>query len=333
MSPRAISRAGGLARRLLGNGAPEPLPVAPGLDRDGPFDAWLSLFDDELRAIDGRCDSSDPHSYALFRELDDDLWTVLLSLDYGRYPRIRALLPLLPDPSLQWRWNGATGLMLLNQGKAFYRKARDGFVRHQGRSLHDTRVLDFGCGWGRLTRFFARDVEPGRLYGCDPVEEILDVCRTSRIPARLAPSEPIPERLPFEPGFGLVFAFSVFTHLSEDAHWACLQAIHGGLAPGGMLVVTIRSPAYLQGHELGRDLVAALDEDPIEAFERPRFLFAAHSPDPEHPQNHGGDMTYGETVISLPYVRERWGELFELLDVALLAEDLHQVVLTLRRRD
>jgi hypothetical protein len=44
-------------------------------------------------------------------------------------------------------------------------------------------------------------------------------------------------------------------------------------------------------------------------------------------------MDYGETVISLPYVRERWSSLFDLIDVALLTEDMHQVVLTLRRRD
>jgi hypothetical protein len=43
-------------------------------------------------------------------------------------------------------------------------------------------------------------------------------------------------------------------------------------------------------------------------------------------------MSYGETAISLPYVRERWGELFDLLDVSVMTEDIHQVVLTLRRR-
>ena len=43
-------------------------------------------------------------------------------------------------------------------------------------------------------------------------------------------------------------------------------------------------------------------------------------------------MTYGETVITLPYVRERWSPLFELLDVDLLVGDLYQLMLTLRRR-
>jgi hypothetical protein len=43
-------------------------------------------------------------------------------------------------------------------------------------------------------------------------------------------------------------------------------------------------------------------------------------------------MTYGETVVTLPYVRERWSHAFELLHADVLVGDLHQVVLTLRRR-
>ena len=43
-------------------------------------------------------------------------------------------------------------------------------------------------------------------------------------------------------------------------------------------------------------------------------------------------MTYGETVITLPYVRERWDAMFELLETDLLLSDPYQTVLTLRRR-
>ena len=32
------------------------------------------------------------------------------------------------------------------------------------------------------------------------------------------------------------------------------------------------------------------------------------------------------------YMRERWGELFSLLDVTLQMDDIYQVVVTLRRR-
>jgi hypothetical protein len=43
-------------------------------------------------------------------------------------------------------------------------------------------------------------------------------------------------------------------------------------------------------------------------------------------------MTYGETVITLHYVRQHWAPLFELLEVDLLLGDLYQLMLTLRRR-
>lgn len=331
---RIASAARTRARRVLRGEANDdhapPLPRT--MHRDGPFDAWLSLFDDSLTELDAACEREGTGALPRFRDLDDDLWTVLLTRSYERYPAIRNTLPGLPPPDLQLRWNGAAGLELLTQGKAFYRRARAELARHGERRLDEAAVLDFGCGWGRLTRFFIRDVPQGSLYGCDPVDSILEICRESGIPAQFDLSDERPECLPFERPFDLVVAFSVFTHLSEPAHEACLRAIHAGLAPGGLLVATIRSPAYLLGHELGAELARQLGEDPLAAFERPQYLFAAHPAEPEHPQFQGGAMDYGETVISLPYVRERWSDLFELLDVSLLTEDMHQVALTLRRR-
>ena len=331
---RIASAARARARRALGARveSAEDGGVQRTMHRDGPFDPWLSLFDESLNELNRACEREGPGALPRFRELDDDLWTVLLTRSYERYPAIRNVLPLLPSPELQLRWNGAAGLELLTQAKVFYSRARAALARHGDRRLDDAAVLDFGCGWGRLTRFFIRDVPQGSLFGCDPVESILDVCRESHIPAEFALCDARPDRLPFERHFDLALAFSVFTHLSEPAHEACLRAIHDALPPGSLLLATIRSPAYLTGHELGRDLLRGLSEDPLIAFERPQYLFAPHPAEPGHPQFQGGEMDYGETVISLPYVRERWSEWFDLLDVALLTEDMHQVALTLRRR-
>jgi hypothetical protein len=58
-----------------------------------------------------------------------------------------------------------------------------------------------------------------------------------------------------------------------------------------------------------------------------------HAADPGHFQQHDqGQIDYGETVITMSYVRERWSRWFELLEVDVQLEDLHQVILTLRRR-
>jgi hypothetical protein len=90
-------------------------------------------------------------------------------------------------------------------------------------------------------------------------------------------------------------------------------------------VVTVRPLEYLRFN-------AALHHLADARADEPRYLFAPHPADPSHPQYDGGEMTYGEAVITLPYIRERWAPSFELLDVDVLVGDLHQVMVTLRRR-
>jgi SAM-dependent methyltransferase len=301
-----------LLRALRRRGRAEPPPP-------GAYDSWLEhVHGDELRRLDAASANGGPDSYALFRALDVDLWALLLTQEYEVYPNIRTLLPDVPDAALQQLWNGTSGAALAAQGAAFYRKLCERYERHGDCTLAESTVLDFGCGWGRLTRFLARDVEPGRLYGCDPVEQILDVARRARVPATFARSDFVPERLPFEGPFDLAFAFSVFTHLSERCHEACLRALHTALRPGAILVVTIRPPAYL-----------GLTLPPGE----PTYVFRPHPAEPSHLQYDGsGEMHYGETVITLAYARERWSHLFEPCAADLLIGDLHQVMVTLRRR-
>jgi SAM-dependent methyltransferase len=296
-------------------------------------DSWLSHFQgDDLEWIDAACADGSPERFALFRKLDADLWGLLLTQQYELYPNIRALLPDVPDPATQQMYNGLSGLALSGQSVAFYSKLCARLERHLGHPLAEASLVDFGCGWGRLTRFLARDVAPGRLHGCDPVEQILGVCRAHRVPANLARSEVLPERLPFDERFDAAFAFSVFTHLSEAAHLSCLQALHAGLRPGGILVLTVRPPHYLELNDLMRPTLESLGPDWRRALQDPRYLFVPHPASDDHPQNGGCEMHFGEAVITMPYVREHWAPLFELLEIDFLMGDLHQVMLTMRRR-
>jgi SAM-dependent methyltransferase len=290
---------------------PPPGPVG--------YDGWLALLDDELAPIEAACAAGERDITALFSGLDADLWALLLTQEHSAYPHISALLPDVPAPPLQERYTGLSGVPLAQQSAAFYRL----LLERSERPLDGARVLDFGCGWGRLLRFLARDVAPGDLYGCDPVQGILDLCRDTRVPAVLGRSEFVPERLPFDGRFDLAYAFSVFTHLSERAHDRCLTALHGALAPGGTLVVTVRPFEYLRFDAAMHHLAGARADEP-------RYLFAPHAADAAHPQYEGGEMTYGETVITPAYIRERWSDRFELQHTDVLIGDLFQVMLTLR---
>ena len=256
-----------LGRRLRrADTARPPAPAPYG------YDSWLTAFhDDVLAGLDTACAEGTPLS--AFADLDVDLWALLLTQQYSVYPNLRAALPDVPEPAIQERWSGLSGVPLAIQSAAFYRLLTQRYAEVGARPLDQSRVLDFGCGWGRLTRFLTRDVPPERLCGCDPVASILDECR---VPATLAQSDVFPERLPFDESFDLAFAFSVFTHLSEAAHERCLGALSAGLGPGGILVVTIRPPAYLDENPLMepvRDGAAA-------RLAEASYLFAPHPPDP-----------------------------------------------------
>ena len=308
--------------------------------RDGPADAlaqpesWLrALHGERLDALDAAVAAAgddDARDLTRFRELDADVWALLLTQEHTRWPHLTAVLPSVPDPALQRLWVGTSGMPLAAQSAAFYRRLAERFAEHGRVPLRRARVLDFGCGWGRLTRVLARDVGPGRLFGCDPVDGVLDECRRSGIRATFARSEFLPERVPFDGRFDLAYAFSVFTHLSEPAHERCLAALHAALAPGGVLVATIRPPAYLAVSEHLRPALEALGPDPQAALEGPRYLFAPHDAGPDSPLHAGGARTYGEAVVTPAYVRERWAPAFRLLAIDLLLADPHQVMLALR---
>jgi len=324
---RALGRLARGRRPVATPAAAPPPSLSP-----GRYDSWLEHFYGEtLDRIDAACADGRPERFALFRDLDVDLWALLLTQEYDAYRNIRALLPRVPDPSLQLVWNGASGAVLAAQSKAFYGKLLERFNELADSPLADARVLDFGCGWGRLTRFLARDLKPGRLYGCDPVEPILDVCRENGVPATLARTDFLPRQPPFDERFDLAFAFSVFTHISEPAHESCLRTLHESLRPGGILALTIRPPAYLHFSERMHPLLDSLGPNYRARLEEPRYLFVAHPADERHLQYAGGEMAYGETVVTLPYIRERWSPMFELVGVDLLVSDLHQVMLSFRR--
>jgi SAM-dependent methyltransferase len=112
------------------------------------------------------------------------------------------------------------------------------------------RVLDIGCGLGRVSQPLLRELGPAGTYdGLDTVPEYIDWCREN-IPAGrfhlvdlhssfYNPAGTIrPEefRFPWMDGaFTLTIATSLFTHLSADAAVNYLREAFRTLAPGGRL--------------------------------------------------------------------------------------------------
>ena len=326
------------ARRRLGAPASEAAPVTaltPSAD-----DLWLlSFFDEQLAPIERELVTAGPDAApdrSLFRGLPDAVWGMLLTQRQRVYPAIAAALPRLPVAELQQLWNGTSGPELIAQTTAFYQLLKRAHAEHgTGTPLERARVLDFGCGWGRLTRFLERDVvDRGSLCGVDPVQGILDEAVRNGVRAELRRCEFVPERLPFEQSFDLGCAFSVFTHLSEAAHLAVAARAARRHCPGRPARrddppagVSARQPVVAAGPGVAGSYRAA-------RLREPQYLYAPHPSLPLQTPGAqiGEEVSYGETVVTIAYVRERWSERFELVAADLSLSDPHQVALILRRR-
>ena len=110
-------------------------------------------------------------------------------------------------------------------------------------TLDGARVLDFGCGAGRVLRHLVNVVgEDGDLHGVDIDGPSIDWLQANGEPwihARQCEETP---GLPYPDGhFDLVYALSVFTHIVD--HWAgWLLELRRVLAPGGILLTTVIGP-------------------------------------------------------------------------------------------
>jgi SAM-dependent methyltransferase len=103
-------------------------------------------------------------------------------------------------------------------------------------------VLDFGCGCGRVTRYW--DSLDGSVCGSDLDRAAVEWCRDNLPFARFEVNALEPP-LAFEDGcFDLVYALSVFTHLTEALQLAWRDELRRVLGPGGLLLLTTHGGSY-----------------------------------------------------------------------------------------
>ena len=282
-------------------------------------------FDAQLEALVAAGPS---HPSEVFRDVDDEFWLWAHTEGRDRSPFLEGLLPDLPDPAQQHSWTGKSGFGAQLEGFEVYRAVRDLHARHFG-SLRDVRsVLDFGCGWGRVISYFLTDVDPGVLLGTDRDEANVAFCRASNPWCSFGRNDADPP-LPFaDRSLDLVYAYSVFSHFGEDMHWSWLTELERVLRPGGAAVLTVRPRRFIEHARLQRergstDIVARMfpdDEAALAAYDTGEFCFTPY-------YARGRAPWWGEACIPEAYIRRRWGELFDVLDIDTARLKQHAVVL------
>lgn len=284
---------------------------------------------------------------SLLRNLSDDEWLDILaaSLDGPDVGSLR--LPLFPPEETQRGFVGASGVEALQEAVRFMRYTLDamadtGMAPGPGRS-----VVDFGAGWGRITRVLLRTFEPASIMAVDPLESMVSACREWFAPSDVR-FETIGSWPPLPCGpcsVDLVVAYSVFSHLPENVATAWIAEFLRVLKPGGLVVGTTQSrsfidlcehirhdPSYRDSDFVWFKLLAGSFQDVAgsrERFDRGEFL---------HEANGGGDdsladSVYGDSLFGDRYIDQRWSHLLELVRFDDKPYSLPQACFVLRKRE
>lgn len=111
-----------------------------------------------------------------------------------------------------------------------------------GLSLAGQRVLDFGCGCGRLVLALRRRGLDVRVSGCDVDARAVAWCRAHLPDVPVVQNTELPPA-PFADGaFDVIWCGSVFTHLDERHQDLWLAELGRLLAPGGALLASVHGP-------------------------------------------------------------------------------------------
>jgi SAM-dependent methyltransferase len=281
--------------------------------------ATLNSIENELTSTSSRFDVINKLRQLSFT----DFSLFLLSIPNPNYPKISSKLPKMADEAVQRGWTGASGVRLLQQSIDFVRVATFGFAEINKRGLENTRILDFGCGYGRLARLFYYFVDEEMFYGVDPMDKSLEICFNDGLTKNFYQSDYLPTSLPFENlKFDLIYAFSVFTHLSERATYSALQTLKNYLTHDGVLLITLRPPEYWDLHD------TAKKDNKIELFkamhEGKGIAFFPHNR-----EKIDGEITYGDTSIKLKWLSDNFPQ-FKIIKTDYSLSDPYQICVFLQ---
>lgn len=230
-------------------------------------------------------------------------------------------LPGFPSDQIQANTTGQAGVNTLREAFIFYQDCINTFAS-LGYPIESTHnLLDFGVGWGRIARFFLRELPLENIHGLDVTEEFVQICRETFQSDNFQSTTPHPPTTLPDEKFNYVVGYSVFSHLSEVTCRKWMEEFHRILVPGGLVALTTRGSTFFdfceslrnQGHTGYLQALSEMFdsfEAAREAYNRGEFV---HSN--QKGVNGGGAMNadfYGETFIPEQYARTAYSDLFVL---------------------
>jgi len=212
----------------------------------------------------------------------------------------------LPEAERRIRVHGNGDLTSFRaQGSSAFVKLDRALQKTVGKAFHDFRqVLDWGCGCGRISRYL-RSLEGGSLHGVDIDESNVEWCR-EHLPFSEFSSCRVDPPMPLDSDrFDLVFGISVMTHLREVDRQAWLAELARVCSDEAVVLLTVQGASALCRSTVGSSSLALWQQSGMIDV---GVSSAANelSPEPDR---------YIDCFLTHEYIRDRWSEHFEIVEI------------------
>jgi hypothetical protein len=227
--------------------------------------------------------------------------------------------PPNPPEAIQAAFVGSSYVSAYAEAASFVRVADQWSGRHRGRGLATSHlIVDFGSGWGRISRFLLAHVRPSSLLALD-VDVLMTALVNSTLPGvNTMTVSSFPPTMLRDGIADAFFAFSVFSHLSPRAHAAWALEFGRLSVPGAMVFLTLLDAAFFDQVQSAKDAVDGGEESAFTlalAGVLPDLRDARHryaSGEPIYAGVGGGGVRsgdyYGWAVIPPVFMERTWGE-------------------------
>jgi len=180
----------------------------------------------------------------------------------------------------------------------------------------DSRILDFGCGCGRVISWLIYLYEGSCFYGTDIDKEAISWCQNniSEI-GDFSVNENIPPFIYPDDYFSCIYSISVFTHLPEDMQFEWLKELHRVTKKNGLLMLSIH------GEQLFPDSYHKLKKQFIENG----FFYSIDQ------GTDGLPDFYQTTFHTEDYIKLKWSKFFKIVDIIKYGVANHQDLVICRK--
>jgi 2-polyprenyl-3-methyl-5-hydroxy-6-metoxy-1,4-benzoquinol methylase len=228
--------------------------------------------------------------------------------------------PMPPEPNIK-RVIGDTSQVRFAMGGAILIRNVEAYLGELGQSWSDfPRILDWGCGAGRLTRYLLSETQAD-VTGADIDADNIGWCRQAYPRGHF---ETVPLRPPTtfaDASFDLVTGLSVMTHLAEPDQFAWLAELERITRPGGLVFLSVQGPTQFAYNNFPPKLYRQLQEVGYLDLCRDPALDGVVS-DTEY---------YRSAMHSRGYIVDRWSRHFEVLAIVDAIAALQDFVVMRRR--